>query len=345
MAEASSGTSSRKAEHLRINLEEDVRSGVDPGFDAWRFVPLALPELNLAEVDPAASFLGHSLRAPLLISCMTGGTPEAGAVNRVLARVAQSQGLALGLGSGRALLEDPGTLDSFDVRDLLPSYPLLANLGAVQLLRGVDAGACARLVDMLHADALVLHLNALQEALQEGGDVDFRGLLDAIAGVCAQSKVPVVVKEVGWGIPPDDVKRLFDAGVTAVDVAGAGGTSWSAVEGLRGTRAAGRLAAAFRDWGLPTAAAVRRAREAAPAGVLIASGGVTHGVDVAKAIALGADLVGIAGPFLRAAARGEEAATDLAEDLVGALRLAMFCIGAPTVAALRVTSRLEPAVA
>ena len=318
-----------------------MQAGVSAGFDQWRFTPLALPDLDLADVTTSTTFLGREVAAPLLISCMTGGTPEATTVNQVLARVAQAQGIALGLGSGRALLEDPASLPTFDVRDLAPDVPLLANLGAVQLLRGVTPADCSRLVALLRADALVLHLNALQEALQEGGDVQFRGLLPAIAAVCGTIETPVVVKEVGWGIPPDDVRRLLDAGVVAVDVAGAGGTSWSEVERHRSAGRTSRAAAAFRGWGLPTAEAVRRARLAAPRGALIASGGIRDGMDAAKAIALGADMVGIAGPFLHAAAAGEEAAADYAVTVVDVLRLVMFCTGASTVSDLRMTSRLE----
>jgi isopentenyl-diphosphate Delta-isomerase len=327
MSEDVGSTASRKAEHLRINLEADVQSGVNAGFDRWRFLPQALPELDLAGVDTVTSFLGYQLRAPFLISCMTGGTPEATGVNQVLARVAQQHGVALGLGSGRALLEDPGALSSFDVRDMVPAVPLLANLGAVQLLRGVSPADCARLVDLLRADALVLHLNALQEALQDGGDVNFTGLLAGIERLCARLGVPVVVKEVGWGIPPDDVRRLFGAGVVAVDVAGAGGTSWSEVERHRAGAAMARTAGAFRDWGLPTAEAVRRARDASPGGTIIASGGIRGGIDAAKAIVFGADLVGLAGPFLRAAAAGEAQAMNLATEIVDVLRVTMFCTG------------------
>ena len=342
MSEDVGSTASRKAEHLRINLQDDVQSGVSAGFDRWRFLPQALPELDLAGVDTVTSFLGYQLRAPFLISCMTGGTPEATGVNHVLARVAQQHGVALGLGSGRALLEDPGALSSFDVRDMVPAVPLLANLGAVQLLRGVSPADCARLVELLRADALVLHLNALQEALQDGGDVNFTGLLAGIERLCARLSVPVVVKEVGWGIPPDDVRRLFGAGVVAVDVAGAGGTSWSEVERHRAGAAMARTAAAFRDWGLPTAEAVRRARDASPGGTIIASGGIRGGIDAAKAIVVGADLVGLAGPFLRAAAAGETQAMDLATEIVDVLRVTMFCTGCASIAGLKETARLEP---
>ncbi|MFY9631006.1 MAG: type 2 isopentenyl-diphosphate Delta-isomerase [Candidatus Cybelea sp.] len=330
-------TPSRKAEHLRINIEEDVDAkGIDAGFDAYAFRHSALPGIDLREVDCTRTFLGRRLGAPLLISCMTGGTPEATRINRCLARVAARFDLAMGLGSGRALLESPETLESFDVRDDAPGILLFANLGAVQLNKGYDAAACARLVEMLRADALVLHLNPLQEALQPEGDTNFRGLIGRIAGVCANVTFPVVVKEVGWGIGPSEVRALFDAGVAAVDVAGAGGTSWSEVERHRiGEPWRARVAEAFAGWGIPSAKALVEARRVAPDGLLIASGGVRSGVDVAKAIALGADLAGIAGPFVRAADLGPEAAEALALEYLEALRIAMFCTGARTLEELR----------
>lgn len=341
MAGRPSRTASRKAEHLRINLEEQVQSALTTGLEEWRFVPRALPDCDLAEVSTATQLFGRPLGAPLLISCMTGGAPAAAAINRILARVAQAHGLAVGLGSARVLLQEPGAIDTFYIRDLAPDAVILANLGAVQLNLGVGLDDCRRLVEMLDADALVLHLNALQEALQEGGDVAFAGLLPKIESLCAQLETPVVVKEVGWGIPADDVRRLVDAGVAAVDVAGAGGTSWSEVERQRAGSHLASVAAAFRGWGIPTAEAVRRARQAAPETTLIASGGIRQGMDAAKAIALGADLAAIAGPFLRAAAAGDERADAFAGELVDVVRLVMFCTGCVSVAQLRGTPRIE----
>ncbi len=310
--------------------------GLTAGFEAYAFAHRALPEMDLADVDPSLLLFGRRLAAPLLISCMTGGTPEATIINRRLARVAAQHGLARGLGSGRALLESPATLESFDVRAEAPEVLLFANLGAVQLNKGYGVAECARLVAMLNADALVLHLNPLQEALQSEGDTCFRGLLERIADICAQAKFPIVVKEVGWGIGPRDVRALFDAGVAAVDVAGAGGTSWSEVERHRieePWRAS--VAAAFAGWGIPSAQAIVDARAVAPVETIIASGGILSGLDVAKAIALGADLAGIAGPFLRAADKSFEAALELAAQYVETLRVAMFCTGARTLADLR----------
>jgi isopentenyl-diphosphate delta-isomerase len=335
-------TPSRKAEHIRINVERDVTAkGVDSGFDAYAFVHQALPELDFADVDTSTRLFGRHLAAPLLISCMTGGTPEATRINRVLARVAQTYRLAMGLGSGRALLESPQALESFSVRELAADVLLFANLGAVQLNKGYTADDCRRLVELVRADALVLHLNALQEALQPEGDACFRGLLARIAEVCRRSEFPVVVKEVGWGIAPDAVRALFEAGVSAVDLAGAGGTSWSEVERYRIAEARrARVAGAFAGWGIPTAECLRQARVVAPNETIIASGGIRTGIDVAKALAMGADLVGIAGPFLRAADAGYESAIDLAHEYVEVLRVAMFSLGAATVPDLRNTPRL-----
>jgi isopentenyl-diphosphate Delta-isomerase len=335
-------TAARKADHLRINAELDVGAkGVSSGFERYAFVHQALPEIDLAEVDTSMRLFGRRLAAPLLISCMTGGTPDGARINRILATVAAEHGLAMGLGSGRAALEAPETFETFDVRSLAPEVLLLANLGAVQLNKGYGADDCRRLVELLRADALVLHLNALQESLQPEGDTCFRGLLEKIEALCAAVDFPIVVKEVGWGIGPDAVRRLFDAGVAAIDVAGAGGTSWSEVERHRIAHPwRARVAAAFAGWGIPTAECVRRAREVAPVGTIVASGGLIGGLDVAKAIALGADLAGVAGPFLRAADAGEERASELASEFVETLRVAMFALGLPTLAALRGTSRL-----
>lgn len=336
-------TASRKADHLRINLEKDVAAkGGGSGFDDYDFVHCALPELDLDRVNPGTKLFGRRLNAPLLISCMIGGTEEAGRLNRLLAETAQELRLAMGLGSGRVLLEDPRVLGTFNVRPVAPDVLLFANLGAVQLNKGYGADYCRRLVDAVGADALTLHLNALQEAVQAEGDTCFAGLRDKIGDLCRRLDVPVVVKEVGWGIAPDVVRSLFDAGVAAVDVAGAGGTSWSEVERHRTAEPwRARVAAAFAGWGIPTAECVWRARRAVPEGRVFASGGIRNGIDVAKAIALGADLVGIAGPFLRAAAEGPETAMDLGRELVETLRIAMFSLGAPTLADLRLTPRLR----
>lgn len=341
-APVDAATALRKADHLRINLERDVAAkGIDAGFQAFRFVHLALPEIDLADVTTTTELFGRRLGAPILISCMTGGTAEAGRINRLLAEVAQHLALPMGLGSGRVLIEHPELLPSFNVRTVAPDILLFCNLGAVQLNRGLGTDDCRRLVEKLGADALVLHLNPLQEALQPAGDTCFRGLLAKIRDLCRDLGAPVVVKEVGWGLAPDVVRALFEAGVAAVDVAGAGGTSWSEVERHRIAEPwQARVAARFASWGLPTAEVLQAARRVAPTATIFASGGIRDGVDIAKAIALGADLVGIAGPFLRAAARGGDHALDLARELIETLRITMFCIGVTKVAELRDTPRL-----
>lgn len=336
-------TGSRKADHLRINIARDVSAkGVTSGFDDYAFEHQALPEIDLAEVDTSTELLGKRLNAPLLISCMTGGTPEAQRVNTSLARVAQEFGIAMGLGSGRALVENPQTLPTFDVREYAPDVLLLANLGAIQLNKGYGVDQCRRLMYLLKADALVLHLNALQEALQPEGDTNFRGLLAQIATLCKELDAPVVVKEVGWGIGPATVRALFDAGVAGIDLAGAGGTSWSEVERYRIDEPwrAG-VAAAFAGWGIPTAQCIREARAAAPKQTIVASGGIRSGLDVAKAIALGADAAGIAGPFLRAADVSIDEARDYARELIETLRIAMFCTATRTIAGLKSTTHLH----
>ncbi|MFN2449476.1 MAG: type 2 isopentenyl-diphosphate Delta-isomerase [Candidatus Baltobacteraceae bacterium] len=338
-------TGSRKADHLRINLERDVAGkGVTSGFESYRLINCALPEIDLADVDTSCTLLGKPLRAPIVISCMTGGTPQAREINRTLARVACQYGFALGLGSGRALIEHPALLDTFAVRDAAPGVLLFANLGAVQLNKGYGLEDCRRLVDLIEADALVLHLNALQEALQPEGDTAFRGLLKQIARLCAKMPVPVVVKEVGWGIDAPCARALLGAGVAAIDLAGAGGTSWSEVERFRAAEPwRARVAGQFSGWGIPTAQALRSVRRALPTATIVASGGVRTGMDVLKALALGADAAGIAGPFLRAAAQTEDAAADLARELHEVLRTGMFALGARTIGKLRRTKRIEHA--
>ncbi len=241
----------RKSDHIRINLEEDVRSGLTSGLERYRFTHEALPEMALADVDLSLSLFGKHLRAPILISSMTGGTEEAAEINARLAQAAQETGIAMGLGSQRAAIENPAQAETFSAaRKAAPNAMLFANLGAVQLNYGYGIEECQRAIDMLEADALILHLNPLQEAVQGGGDTNFSELVQKIEKVCKKVEVPVIAKEVGWGISPRAARLLADCGVSAIDVAGAGGTSWSQVEMHRAPNEATRhLAAAFADWG------------------------------------------------------------------------------------------------
>ena len=326
----------RKADHIRINLEEEVRSGLTSGLEKYRFIHEALPEIDLSEVNTSLRLFGRELNAPLLISSMTGGTAEAEAINCRLALAAQEHRIAMGIGSQRAALEHPELAHTFQVRRYAPDILLFANLGAVQLNYGYTKDDCRRAVEMIEADALILHLNPLQEALQPEGDTRFGGLLRKIEEVCRALEVPVVVKEVGWGISERTARMLADAGVAAIDVAGAGGTSWSQVEMHRAPTAIQReLAAAFIDWGIPTAESIQYVRKAAPETLIFASGGIRNGIDIAKAIALGATLGGMAGRFLKAAAESETSVMETVHLIIQQLRVAMFAVGAPDLQALR----------
>jgi len=328
--------SRRKSDHIRINLEEDVRSGLTTGLEHYRFIHRALPELNLEDVNLTQELFGRQVTAPILISSMTGGTQEAGEINLILATAAQACGVAMGLGSQRAALEHPELAPTFQVRRVAPDILLLANLGAVQLNYRYSIDHCRRAVDMIEADALILHLNPLQEAVQPEGDSRFAGLLEKIEMVCRQLPVPVIAKEVGWGFSEEDARRLAQVGVAAIDVAGAGGTSWTQVEMHRAQNPAqARLAAAFLEWGIPTAEAILNVRRAAPELRIFASGGLRTGLDIAKSIALGASLGGMASPFLKAAASSLEDTIQVISEVRQEIKVSMFACGAGDLEALR----------
>ncbi|MAT96560.1 MAG: type 2 isopentenyl-diphosphate Delta-isomerase [Anaerolineaceae bacterium] len=327
----------RKADHIRINLEEDVAfNKLTTGLENYFFMHQALPEIDLAAVDTHTTFLGKSLSTPLLISSMTGGTPEAGEINRTLAEAAQAAGIAMGLGSQRAAIEDQSLAHTYHVRQVAPDILLFANIGAVQLNYKYGLAHCMRAVEMVEADALILHFNALQEAVQPEGDGNFANLLSKVEQICRDLPVPVIAKEVGWGFAEETARQLVNAGVAAIDVAGAGGTSWSQVEMYRApTERHARVAGAFIDWGIPTAVSIQYCRRAAADLPIIASGGIRNGIDVAKCIALGANLVGFAGDFLRAADQnGVAGVIEMAETITDELRVAMFCAGAKNIDAL-----------
>ena len=333
----------RKADHIRINLEENVDfPHLTSGLERYRFVHRALPELNLTDIDTTLALFGRRLAAPLLISSMTGGTDRARELNRRLAAAAQVHGIAMGLGSQRAALENPEIAHTFQVRDVAPDVLLFANLGAVQLNYGYGVDQCRRVVEMIEADALYLHLNVLQEAVQPEGDTNWAGLLNKIEAVCASMEVPIIAKEVGWGIDEETARRLAEVGVRAIDVAGAGGTSWSEVEYHRAPTAFhAQVARSFADWGIPTAKSIMMVRRGAPDMHVFASGGLRDGIDVAKCLALGAELGGMAGPYLRAAADSEAALDETIRILITQLRIAMLCSAAPNLAALHQTPLLS----
>lgn len=329
-------TSRRKADHIQVSLEREVQSGLRTGLDDLRFEHNALPEIDMNEIDTSVNFLGKQLRIPILISSMTGGTEAASAINLVLAEAAQETGIALGLGSQRAAIEEPALASSFHVRKVAPDVLLFANLGAVQLNYGLDVDSCRQAVEMIEADALILHLNPLQEALQPEGNVNFSGLLRRIETVCKGLGSPVIVKEVGNGLNAEVAKRLAEVGVAALDVAGAGGTSWAMVEMHRArSRSQANIAAAFLEWGIPTVEALTQVRQALPYVPLIASGGLRTGLDIAKCIALGADLAGMALPFLQGAVESKEAVIQLIQEASDVLRTCMFATGAADCTALK----------
>jgi isopentenyl-diphosphate delta-isomerase len=316
----------RKLAHLDLCLREDVEHRSATLLDDVQLFHEALPDLSLDEVDLSVELFGKHLRAPLVIAGMTGGAPRAGDINRGLAAVAQKAGLAMGLGSQRALWRDPELASTWRVRDVAPDVLLLANIGAVQA-RDAGPAAVQELVDAVGADALCVHCNVAQELVQDEGDRDFRGCLDAIALLADELPVPIVAKETGCGFAPATLARLRAAGVRCVDVSGAGGTSWTRVESLRGSRRQRELGETLRDWGIPTAAAVVFARRAGLD--VLASGGIRDAQDVVRALALGASAACLALPFLRAfEAGGEKAASALAERLAEGVRALLLLIGA-----------------
>lgn len=323
----------RKLDHIEINLNRNVEScEMTTGFERLQLVNQALPELDLAKVDVATTFLGRTMNAPFLISSMTGGIERGWRLTRRLAVAAQETGCAIGVGSQRAALERPELARFFRVRAEAPDALLFANLGAAQLNYGYDIEDCRRAVEMVEADGLFLHLNPLQEALQPGGNANWSSLATKIEAVCRQLEVPVIAKEVGFGISAGAARMLAECGVSAVDVSGGGGTSWSLIEHLRcSTDRERAISRAFLGWGIPTARSLADVRAALPELPLIASGGMRTGVDAAKALALGASLVGVAGPLLRAAERGQDAAIEAVTVLIDELRIAMFAAGAASV--------------
>lgn len=327
----------RKNDHLDIVLDpQRARSTVRCGFADVIFEHCALPELRLDDIDIHTSLFGRVLRAPLLISSMTGGAARAAPINLNLAEAAQALGIALAVGSQRIAIENEADQGlTRQLRSLAPDVPLLANFGAAQLVAGYGVTEAQRAVDMIEADALIIHFNPLQEAVQVGGDRDWRGVLLAVEELALRLPVPLVAKEVGAGISAGVARALLDAGVSVIDIAGAGGTSWAAVEAERTPDPRQRaVAQAFAGWGIPSAQAIASVRHACPDAHLVASGGIRDGIDAAKAIRLGADLVGQAAGVLDAALVGPDAVVEHFEIMIEQLRIACFCTGSADLAAL-----------
>lgn len=332
----------RKDQHLDLVLAGAGRDQASTGFEAVRFAHCALPELDFDRIDLSTPFLGKRLAAPFLISSMTGGPSRAETINARLAEAAQALGLALGVGSQRVALEGAGGAGlGAGLRKRAPDAVILANLGGAQLVRGYGVDEAMRAVGMIGADGLIVHLNPLQEAVQPEGDRDWRGVLKAIETLARDLGTPIIVKETGAGLSAAVARRLVDAGVVGLDVAGAGGTNWALVEGGRSDDPiAAKTAAAFAGWGIPTARAVRDVRLACPKALVIGSGGVRDGVDAAKAIRLGADVVGQAAGVLDAALTSTEAVVEHFEVAIRQLRTVCFCTGSADLASLRTAELL-----
>lgn len=329
-------TQQRKKEHLELCLDTKTVAGpAGSGLDSYTFVHNALPDLDIDEIDIGTIFLGKRLKAPLLISSMTGGFSLAQKVNRNLAAAAQEIGLGMGVGSQRVAIEEPSAANSFKVREVAPDILLLGNLGAVQLNYGYGIEQCRRAVQMIGADGLILHLNVLQEAVQPEGNRNFAGLTEKIAAICRQLDVPVMAKEVGSGISAEVALRLAKAGVKAIDVAGKGGTSWYAVEASRAAKVGQPVDVAFSDWGIRTDQALVAVREVLPEMPLVASGGIRSGLDVAKAIALGADIAALGQPLLAPALESSDCVVKSLRALTYELKVAMLCVGASDLGMLR----------
>lgn len=329
----------RKDRHVDIVLEQDVMGhGPAVGLGHFTLEYDALPEIDLGDVDLSTTLFGKRLSAPIVIGAMTGGTDRTAQINRTLAVAAERVGVGMALGSQRPMLVDPSLTHTFAVRDAAPSLPLLiGNLGAVQLNYGVNADDVRRLVRDVGADAINLHLNALQEAIQPEGDTRFSGLTDAIRQLVPQVGVPLIVKEVGAGISARTAMKLAHLPIAGVEVAGTGGTSWAAVESWRAGTDAKRhhTGQALAGFGVPTSASLRIARHHLADKVVIASGGLRTGMDLAVSLALGADAVALAKPLLEAAVQGVDETVAALEALIFELRVIAFCCGAQDLDALR----------
>lgn len=332
----------RKSEHIQITLDEQVTgNSITTGFENVHFIHNALPEIDFKDISLQTNFLSHLCETPFLISSMTGGAASAETINRHLAEAAEEKGWMLALGSTRALIESEDFHSSFQLRKFAPSIPIVANLGAVQLNYGFGLEACQKIIEITEANMLVLHLNSIQEVIQPAGNTNFKGLLNKIEQLCRTLPIPIGVKEVGWGIDGQTAKTLSEVGIQFIDLAGAGGTSWSQVEKFRSTSEVKRKAAeAFSEWGIPTVDCIQSVRQSLPGIPLVASGGIHNGVEAAKSIALGADLVGFGRSILKEATESTEAVLTLMETRELELRMAMFGIGAGNIQALKETDRL-----
>ena len=328
-------SSQDKKDHVRVCLNENVESTQTTGFEKFYLINNPLPDMDFSSVSTRCTFLKKTIAAPFIISPITGGYKNSAVINKNLALTAQELGVVMSVGSQRLGIEDPSLAPTYQVRDVAPDIPLLANLGAIYLNYGYGLEECERTVKMIEADALCLYLNPMQKIVQGPDHTDFKGLFKKIAHICRHLSVPVIVKEVGFGLSADAAKRLQNAGVAMLDVAGAGGTSWTKITRLIKNTPAGDDNTCFDNWGIPTADALIAARSAAGKTPLIASGGIRTGIDIAKAIALGASYAGMALPLVAPASRSADAVKQRIEKVLNELKMAMFSCGARSLDRLR----------
>jgi len=342
----------RKKEHLDISLNHDVNfKKITSGFENYSFIHQALPEIDLNEIDLSIDIFGKKLSLPLMISPLVGGIEETGEINKDLAKAATICGIAMGVGSQRAGLEDFEVKKSYMVRDIAPDILLFSNLGAVQLNYGFGLKECNKSIDMIGADGIILHLNSLQEAFQTEGNHNFKNLYLKIKDISRTLKKPLLIREVGFGISYDVAKKIISTGISGIDVGGAGGTSWIEIEKIRSkNEILRRVAESFSDWGIATAESLRMVKKAVDEKsikkqenriCIIASGGIRTGVDAAKAIALGADMVGIALPILKSISVSIDQCVDYIKEIEAGLKIAMFGIGALKISELKNTKFLK----
>jgi isopentenyl-diphosphate delta-isomerase len=335
-------TTKRKAEHIRISLNQHVQTKrTTTGFEDVHFIHRALPEIDKQKIDLSTKIFSHKFAAPIIVGAITGGTPEATKINAAIAEAVEELGLGMGVGSQRAAIEDEKLEKTFAIaRKKAPNAFLIANIGGVQLAQGYGLKEVKKAIEMIDADAIAIHLNPLQEAIQPEGQTNFKGILAKISEIAEEIDKPVIAKETGAGIAAEEAKKLETAGVKGIDISGAGGTSFAAVEYYRakglGNDVQRRLGYVFWDWGIPTAVSVAEASQTVSIPV-IASGGIRNGLDVAKALALGGSLTSLSQPVLRAAFKGVKETVRVLSLLIDELRNGMFLVGTDSVKALRET--------
>lgn len=334
-----SGIEERKLRHIDVSLEKNVNTDISSGFQDIRLIHKAIPEIDLDEVNSEITFFGKKLSAPLIISAITGGTDKAKKINEVLAKVAESKRIGIGVGSQRIAIEQPKTIPTFKiVRDNAPTTFVMGNLGCPQLSLGWGVPEAEKCIQMIEADALALHMNPLQEAVQVDGDTNYSGIYKKILELNSCVKTPLIMKETGAGVAWEDAIKMEKAGVSGLEISGVGGTSWSAVEYYIAKEVRKKemeyLGEALWNWGIPTAISVVETSQKTDLSI-IASGGIRTGIEIVKSIALGAHTAGVARPFLKKAVEGKDALEDHIDNIIREIRIGMFLVGARNISELQ----------